>query len=67
MSAPETNIEKQQDRHKPALFGMGAVVIWALVLLAGLIGWTVWNGQEPEGAAVQIDGRTGAAEVVADN
>lgn len=59
MSAPNTNIEKQERRHKPALFGMGAAVAWSLGLLALLLVWLAWNGNEPDGAETQIDGRTG--------
>lgn len=63
MSAPETNVEKQEKRHKPALIGMGAAVVWAGVLLVGLILWIVYQGNEPEGAEAQIDGRTGEITV----
>lgn len=38
MSAPDTNIEKQEQRHKPSLIGMkGAVVFGALMLLLVVI------------------------------
>lgn len=66
MSAPNTNIEKQEERHKPALIGMGAAVLWSVVLLVLLVGWVVYQGNDPEGAETQIDGRTGAEETVAD-
>ena len=60
MSAPDTNIEKQQERHKGPLAGMTLAVLFASVLLAGLVIWTFAQGDDPEGAAVQIDSRTGA-------
>ena len=65
MSAPDTNIDKQTKRHKPARFGIGGVLAFAAVLFAGLLIWVFATGDEPEGAAVQTDGRTGA-EVAAD-
>ena len=60
MSAPDTNVEKQTTEHRPSLLGMSAVVIFALVLLAGLMMLTVERGGVPEGAEAQVDGRTGA-------
>lgn len=66
MSAPNTDVEKQEKRHKPALIGMGAAVAWSVVLLIGLITWVVWQGNEPEGAEAVVDGRTGAVEETAD-
>lgn len=64
MSAPQTNIENQKKRHKPALGGMAISVIGALILLAVFVTWTVWKGGEPEGADAQVDGRTGDVEQV---
>lgn len=67
MSSPNTNLEKQQDRHKGPLTGIAGVLIFAGVLFIALTGWTVYQGGEPEGAKVQIDGRTGEpSTVVAD-
>lgn len=63
MSAPDTNIEKQAKRHKGPLVGIIAGLIFAGVLLFALITWMSANGNTPEGAETQVDGRTG--EVVA--
>lgn len=60
MSAPNTNVERQAEKHAGPLSGMALGLIFAGVLLAGLIGWTVYQGGEPAGADAQIDGRTGA-------
>ncbi|WP_281858010.1 hypothetical protein [Litoreibacter halocynthiae] len=65
MSSPNTNLEKQQRQHNGPLTGIAGVLVFAGVLLAALIGWTVYQGGEPQGAEVQIDGRTGDASVVA--
>ena len=62
MSAPDTNTEKQQDRHRAPLGGMALAVIFAVVLLIGLVMFLILGGDDPEGADTQIDGRTGAVE-----
>ena len=65
MSAPDTNTEKQEDRHKTPLMGiwigMGAV----LLLLVVFIFFNIAGGETPEGADEQVDGRTGEVETVA--
>ncbi len=60
MSAPKTDIDKQEKRHRGPLRGMAIVVVFTLILLAGLMFWTSGNGNDPEGADTQIDGSTGA-------
>lgn len=60
MSAPKTDLDKQEKRHKGPLGGMAAVVVVALALLLGLLIWLSANGNTPEGADTQIDSRTGA-------
>ena len=46
MSAPDTNIEKQDERHKPALLGIkGAIIFGALMLLLVVI-FSVARGGE---------------------
>ena len=47
MSAPDTNIEKQKERHKAPLFGMSAAVLWSGILLVGLIIWVTMQGNDP--------------------
>ncbi len=59
MSAPKTDLEKQEKRHKGPLTGIVGVVVFALVLLLLFVGYVVWQGDSPEGAEQQIDGRTG--------
>ena len=43
MSAPDTNIEKQERRHKGPMTGMKAAIGFALVLFLGLIVWTSYQ------------------------
>jgi hypothetical protein len=66
MSAPETNIETQKKKHKGPLVGIVGAVIFAAVLFVALLAYVSDQGGTPEGADVQIDGRTGA-EVPAGN
>lgn len=47
MSAPDTNVEKQAEKHATPLFGMGTVVAFAGVLLLGLMVWLSVSGNEP--------------------
>lgn len=61
MSAPDTNVEKQKKQHRTALIGIRGAMIFAGVLLVGLIVWTVYQGQDPITPDVRIDGRTGEA------
>lgn len=60
MSAPDTDLEKQRTRHRPALFGIGLSAAVAAVLLVVFLGWVFAQGDDPEGAEQQVDGRTGA-------
>ncbi len=47
MSAPETNVKKQEKEHKTPLAGMKLVVGFALVLLVILIVILSFMGNEP--------------------
>ena len=62
MSAPHTDTEKQEKRHRVPLIGLGAVIAWAVLLLVLLIGWVTYQGSEPEGAEVQLETGTGQVE-----
>ncbi|MDU8911124.1 hypothetical protein [Aestuariicoccus sp. MJ-SS9] len=39
MSAPDTNIEEQKRKHKPALVGIKGVVLLAALLLVAMVAW----------------------------
>ena len=66
MSAPDTNTEKQERRHKTPLMGiwigMGAV----LLLLAVFVAFNILGGDDPVGADEQVDGRTGEVTTVSE-
>ncbi|MBV2358390.1 hypothetical protein KUH32_01260 [Thalassococcus sp. CAU 1522] len=55
MSPPDTNLEVQKRRHKPALWGIVAVVIFAAILLFGLLVVLAERGNAPQGADTQIE------------
>lgn len=38
MSAPDTNIKRQEKKHRPALYGIGAAVVVGLLMLMTIIG-----------------------------
>ncbi|MGR3271287.1 hypothetical protein DU478_04705 [Thalassococcus profundi] len=59
MSAPDTNVKKQEKAHKPSLLGIKGVLVFAGVLLAGLIVWTFVQSDGVDGSDVQVDSRTG--------
>ncbi|NCO21939.1 MAG: hypothetical protein GW905_08060 [Rhodobacterales bacterium] len=60
MSAPDTDIKTEKKRHKPALIGIAVALGFAAVALVVFLVLTVARGNPPQGADVQIDGRTGA-------
>ena len=59
MSPPDTTIEKQKRRHRGPLWGIGLAVVFAFGLFVWWITYVAEEGNEPEGADVQIDGATG--------
>lgn len=59
MSAPQTNIEKQQRRHRGPLLGMIAVVLAVGLGYLFMVTDEVADSNPPEGSQTQIDGRTG--------
>lgn len=63
MSAPTTNVEHQATNHRTPIWGVIAAVAFGMIMGAGIT-YTATSGDAPEGAAVQVDGRTG--EIVAD-
>ncbi len=63
MSAPKTDLDKQEKRHKAPLLGMRAVVLWALVLLVLLIIFLAVRGNDPgDGVPVTEEQEPAAVE-----
>ncbi|WP_238367052.1 hypothetical protein [Mesobacterium pallidum] len=59
MSAPDTDITKEERRHKPALMGIKGALAVVILMFVGWVGWTFVAADGPDGAATQVDGRTG--------
>ena len=59
MSAPKTNVEKEEKRHKPALMGIKGLLIFVAILMLLFGGYMMIKADGPQGADTQIDGRTG--------
>ena len=64
MSAPQTNVETQVERHRGPILGISTVLIFASILLAIFVAFVVVRGGTPEGAETQVDSRTGAEVTV---
>jgi hypothetical protein len=54
MSAPDTNTEKLEKRHRPSLLGIRGAMIFGALMLVILIGFTLTNADDP--AAVSDTG-----------
>lgn len=63
MSAPETNVKKQEERHRGPLVGMRMVVIFALVLAAVVAVFIFARGNEPGEEQTEIENTAPAAAV----
>lgn len=48
MSAPDTNVERQENKHKPALLGIRGALIFGVVMILLMIGFTASRGMAPE-------------------
>ena len=72
MSAPDTNVKKQERRHKPSLLGIKGAMIFGLLMLLGVFFYSAYYGGEPTANAVtntdqaeQGDATTPAVDPVA--
>ncbi|SFS72242.1 hypothetical protein SAMN04488040_1747 [Sulfitobacter marinus] len=64
MSAPDTNIDKQEHQHKPALLGIRGAMIFGVLMVMLLLFFVVDNGREDmatEASVIEQD--AGAASV----
>jgi hypothetical protein len=52
MSAPDTNVKKQEQRHKPALLGIRAAMIFGALMMVGLAIYVIGNGADDTADAV---------------
>ncbi|ETX15620.1 hypothetical protein OCH239_14345 [Roseivivax halodurans JCM 10272] len=49
MSAPDTNTDKEEKRHRPALLGIRASMVYAAILLVALVMWMSFSSGEDTG------------------
>lgn len=54
MSPPDTNLEKQQKRHKPALSGMTLVVIFVAILAVIFVAYRMVSGNEAADQGITV-------------
>ena len=47
MSAPDTNIEKQTKRHRPALWAIGAVIVFGAIVFLSMVSTAVDDEDAP--------------------
>lgn len=64
MSAPDTNLKRQERQHRAPLWGIWASLGLVALLFLGWIGWVMANGQAPEQQSTVIDDFTGRSERV---
>ena len=62
MSAPRTNIEKQERRHRGPLIGIAIVVVFALLTLLARAMFVSEEAGVPEGADEQVNTLTGEVD-----
>ena len=48
MSAPDTNVEKQERQHKPSLLGIRGVLVIVALLTIGLVFYLAINSSGPD-------------------
>lgn len=53
MSAPDTNIDKQEQRHKPALLGIKGAMIFGLVMVLIVFFLAVMGGGDDTEPAIE--------------
>ncbi|KIN64624.1 hypothetical protein Z946_3516 [Sulfitobacter noctilucicola] len=47
MSAPDTNVERQADEHKPSLLGIRGAMIFGALMIVLMIAFTAFRGTTP--------------------
>lgn len=63
MSAPDTNVNKQEKRHRPSLWGIKGAMIFGILMLLGVIGFNMINAGDPD-AVINSDQVNQGAETV---
>tara|TARA_R110002124_G_scaffold202170_1_gene368695 strand:- start:533 stop:781 length:249 start_codon:yes stop_codon:yes gene_type:complete len=63
MSAPDTNVDKQEKRHRPSLWGIRGAMIFGVLMLLGVIGFSMINAGNPD-EVMNTDGVSNGVTVV---
>ncbi|MBN9887460.1 hypothetical protein [Salipiger abyssi] len=64
MSAPDTNLKKQERQHRAPLWGIWAGLGIVVLLFLGWLGWVIAGGEAPEAQGTVMDDFTGQSEQV---
>lgn len=51
MSAPDTNVSKQERKHRPSLFGIKGALIFVIILTVGFMVFNATQAPDPDAAA----------------
>ncbi|MGJ8618036.1 MAG: hypothetical protein ACSHWS_14435 [Sulfitobacter sp.] len=65
MSAPDTDLEKQERRHKAPLLGMKSIIIFAALMLVALVLYTM--SQSDDGETEAVSDSVPTVDVTVDN
>lgn len=55
MSAPDTNVEKLEKRHRPSLAGMAVAVTFAVILFVAFVAYLAEMGKTPGDEQVEVN------------
>lgn len=65
MSAPDTNVERQEAKHRPALLGIKGAMLFGALMMIGLVGFNMANTGNGE-AVSNASGSTNTNVVATD-
>lgn len=60
MSAPDTNVEKQEANHKPALLGIKGAMLFGAAMMIGLVAFSMFRADD-YGASAYDEQKSGDA------
>ena len=64
MSAPDTNVERQEMKHKPALLGIRGAMLFGVLMVLVVVFYAAMQGSGPD-AVGTIEGSTVTTDTVA--
>lgn len=63
MSAPDTNIDKQEKQHKPALIGIRGAAVFGVLMILAMLFFVIDNGRDDDATPAAVSSETTAAPV----